>query len=132
MQIDVIETTSLGDRSYLVSQAGTGIVIDPQRDIDRVQAVVAERGVVVTHVLETHVHNDYVTGGLELARVTGAAYLVPAGDDVAYERVPAADGDVHRAGDLQITVVHTPGHTHHHVSYALSGADGEVIDGSGR
>ncbi|SCX60617.1 Glyoxylase, beta-lactamase superfamily II [Klenkia marina] len=126
MQIDIIETTSLGDRSYLVSQAGTGIVIDPQRDIDRVQDLVARRGVTVTHVLETHVHNDYVTGGLELARVTGAAYLVPAGDDVTYQRVPAADGDVHRAGDLQITVVHTPGHTHHHVSYALAGADGEV------
>ncbi len=126
MQIDVIETTSLGDRSYLVSQAGTGIVIDPQRDIDRVQALVAERGVTVTHVLETHVHNDYVTGGLELARVTGAAYLVPAGDDVGYDRVPAADGDVHRAGPLRITVLHTPGHTHHHVSYALAGVDGQV------
>ncbi|GAA4752702.1 MBL fold metallo-hydrolase [Modestobacter marinus] len=126
MQIDVIETTGLGDRSYLVSEAGTGIVIDPQRDIDRVQALAAERGVTVTHVLETHVHNDYVTGGLELARVTGAAYLVPAGDDVAYERVPAADGDVHAAGPLRITVLHTPGHTHHHVSYALAGADGEV------
>ncbi len=126
MQIDVIETTSLGDRSYLVSQAGTGIVIDPQRDIDRVQALVAERGVTVTHVLETHVHNDYVTGGLELARVTGAVYLVPAGDDVGYDRVPAADGHVHRAGPLRITVLHTPGHTHHHVSYALAGVDGRV------
>jgi hydroxyacylglutathione hydrolase len=126
VQIDIIETTSLGDRSYLVSQDGTGIVIDPQRDIDRVQALVAERGVVVTHVLETHVHNDYVTGGLELARVAGAAYLVPAGDAVAYERVPAVDGHVHRAGPLRISVLHTPGHTHHHVAYAVSQVHGEV------
>ncbi len=126
MQIDVIETTSLGDRSYLVSEAGTGIVIDPQRDIDRVQDLVAERGVVLTHVLETHVHNDYVTGGLELARTTGAAYLVPAGDDVAYERVPAADGDVHVAGSMRITVLHTPGHTHHHVSYSLADTEAQV------
>lgn len=126
MQIDVIETTSLGDRSYLISEAGTGVVVDPQRDVDRVLDLVARRGVTVTHVLETHVHNDYVTGGLELARATGAAYLVPAGDDVAYERVPAVDGHVHRAGPLRITVLHTPGHTHHHVAYAVARVDGEV------
>jgi glyoxylase-like metal-dependent hydrolase (beta-lactamase superfamily II) len=126
MQIDVIETTSLGDRSYLISEAGIGVVVDPQRDIDRVLDLVARRGVTVTHVLETHVHNDYVTGGLELAGVTGAAYLVPAGDDVAYERVPAVDGDVHWAGALRVTVLHTPGHTHHHVAYAVARVDGEV------
>ncbi|MCW2699690.1 MAG: hypothetical protein JWQ45_1225, partial [Blastococcus sp.] len=126
MQIDIIETTSLGDRSYLVSDAGVGVVVDPQRDIDRVQALVADRGVTISHVLETHVHNDYVTGGLELARVTGAAYVVPAGDTVSYERIPASDGDVLVAGPLRLRVLHTPGHTHHHVSYVLADAEGTV------
>ncbi len=64
MQIDVIETPGLGDRSYLVSADGVGVVVDPQRDIDRVQELATARGVVVTTVLETHLHNDYVTGGL--------------------------------------------------------------------
>ena len=69
MQIDVIETTSLGDRSYLVSAGGVAVVIDPQRDIDRVLDLAAERGTSASRSsLETHVHNDYVTGGLELAR----------------------------------------------------------------
>jgi hydroxyacylglutathione hydrolase len=126
MQIDIIETTSLGDRSYLVSDAGVGVVVDPQRDIDRVQALAAERGVAISHVVETHVHNDYVTGGLELARVTGAAYVVPAGDTVSYDRVPASDGDVLVAGPMRLQVLHTPGHTHHHVSYALADAQGAV------
>jgi hydroxyacylglutathione hydrolase len=126
MQIDIIETTSLGDRSYLISDGGVGVVVDPQRDIDRVQALVADRGVALTHVLETHVHNDYVTGGLELARVTGAAYVVPAGDTVSYERIPASDGDVLVAGPLRLRVLHTPGHTHHHVSYVLADAEGTV------
>jgi hydroxyacylglutathione hydrolase len=103
-----------------------GVVVDPQRDIDRVQALVADRGVALTHVLETHVHNDYVTGGLELARVTGAAYVVPAGDTVSYERIPASDGDVLVAGPLRLRVLHTPGHTHHHVSYVLADAEGTV------
>jgi hydroxyacylglutathione hydrolase len=126
MQIDIIETTSLGDRSYLVSAGGAGIVVDPQRDIDRVLDLAADRGVAVTTVLETHLHNDYVTGGLELARTVGADYVVPAGDQVSYERVPAGDGDVFPAGPLRIRVLHTPGHTHHHVSYVLTDADGAV------
>jgi hydroxyacylglutathione hydrolase len=126
MQIDVIETTSLGDRSYLVSADGVAAVIDPQRDIDRVLDLAADRGVQVRLVLETHLHNDYVTGGLELARTSGADYAVPAGDEVTYERVPAADGDVLVAGPMRFRVLHTPGHTHHHVSYVLTDAAGAV------
>jgi hydroxyacylglutathione hydrolase len=126
VQIDIIETTSLGDRSYLVSTGGVGIVVDPQRDIDRVLDLAAVRGVTVMTVLETHLHNDYVTGGPELARTTGADYVVPAGDQVSYERVPAGDGDVFTAGPMRIRALHTPGHTHHHVSYVLADADGRV------
>jgi hydroxyacylglutathione hydrolase len=126
VQIDVIETTSLGDRSYLVSADGTAAVIDPQRDIDRVLELAAERDVQIGLVLETHLHNDYVTGGLELARTVGTPYAVPAGDQVAYERVPAADGDVLEAGPLRFRVLHTPGHTHHHVSYVLTDPAGTV------
>ncbi len=80
--IAIIETSSLGDRSYLISHDGIAVVIDPQRDIDRVRALAAEKNAVITHVLETHIHNDYVTGGLELARATGAEYVVPDGDPV--------------------------------------------------
>ncbi|TFV79283.1 MBL fold metallo-hydrolase [Blastococcus sp. CT_GayMR19] len=126
MQIDIIETTGLGDRSYLVSADGVGVVVDPQRDIDRVVDLATERGVKVQLVLETHLHNDYVTGGPELAHWAGADYAVPAGDTVAYKRVPAADGDVLAAGPMRFRVLHTPGHTHHHVSYALTDADSEV------
>jgi hydroxyacylglutathione hydrolase len=126
VQIDIIETRGLGDRSYLVSAGGIGVVVDPQRDIDRVQDLAATRGVVVTTVLETHLHNDYVTGGLELARTVGGQYVVPAGDDVRYERHPAHDDEVVEAGPMRFRVLHTPGHTHHHVSYVLSDADGAV------
>ena len=126
MQIDVIETTSLGDRSYLISADGVGVVIDPQRDIDRVLALAAERSTRISLVLETHLHNDYVSGGLELARTVGADYAVPAGDTVAYDRVPAAEGDVLEAGPMRFRVMHTPGHTHHHVSYVLTEANGQV------
>ncbi|MCV7299457.1 MBL fold metallo-hydrolase [Mycobacterium barrassiae] len=122
MNISIIETSGLGDRSYLVDHGDTAVVIDPQRDIDRVLSLARDRGVSITHVVETHIHNDYVTGGLELARTVGAEYVVPAGDDVAYDRRPARDGDVIDAGPIQLQVLHTPGHTHHHVSYVLRDA----------
>ena len=67
LEIVPIATPNLGDRSYVVGRGGTAIVIDPQRDIDRVLAILDERGWKATHVLETHFHNDYVSGGLELA-----------------------------------------------------------------
>ncbi|MDO3637220.1 MBL fold metallo-hydrolase [Mycolicibacterium arseniciresistens] len=126
MDVSIIETSSLGDRSYLVSHDGVAVVIDPQRDIDRVIALAHQHTATITHVVETHVHNDYVTGGLQLSRVVGAHYVVPAGEDVAYPRRAVSHGDIIDAGPLQLRAVHTPGHTHHHLSYVLHGPDNKV------
>jgi hydroxyacylglutathione hydrolase len=118
-----IQTSSLGDRSYLVSDGAVAFVVDPQRDIDRVLALTASRGIAVTHVFETHIHNDYVTGGLALARATGAAYHVNAADTVAFDRDAIADGDVVPVGtSMRVRVIATPGHTFTHLAYALQDA----------
>ncbi len=120
-----IDTPSLGDRSYLVHDGTVAVVIDPQRDIDRVLNVAAEAGVTITHVFETHLHNDYVTGGLALAQTTGAAYHVNAADQVAFDRTPVSDGDVIESSpSLRVQVLATPGHTFTHLSYAVL-ADGQ-------
>jgi hydroxyacylglutathione hydrolase len=122
-----IETPTLGDRTYLAHDGLVALVVDPQRDIDRVLAVAAAAGVRITHVFETHIHNDYITGGLALAKVTGAAYHVNADDDVAYERVPITDGDVLDVSEgLRIRVIATPGHTYTHLSYSLE-SGGELV-----
>ena len=84
IEVVVIDTPSLGDRSYLVTDGMAAVVVDPQRDIDRILVLAADRGVAVTHVFETHIHNDYVSGGLALAGETGAAYHVNGADDVAF------------------------------------------------
>jgi hydroxyacylglutathione hydrolase len=121
-----IETPSLGDRSYLVHDGAVALVIDPQRDIDRVTALAAEHGVRITHVAETHVHNDYLTGGLALARATGAAYLVNGADPVHFTRTPLHDGDGIQISDtMRVRVLATPGHTFTHLSYVLT-ANGAV------
>jgi hydroxyacylglutathione hydrolase len=128
-EIATIETPSLGDRSYLVTDGLTALVVDPQRDIDRVLALTASRGITVTHVFETHIHNDYLSGGLALARATGAAYHVNAADEVAFDRVPVTDGDeVDVGGSMRVRVIATPGHTFTHLAYALEDAGtGDVL-----
>ena len=124
-----IETPSLGDRSYLVHDGEVAFVVDPQRDIDRVLTLLEERGVRLTHVFESHIHNDYVTGGLALAARTGAAYLVNAEDHVSYERTPVRGGQTFEIGErMRVTALATPGHTFTHLSYALAdGATGESL-----
>lgn len=118
--VDTMELEGLGNRSHLAGGGRTAVVVDPPRDIDRILAAAARRGVRISHVVETHLHNDYVTGGLELARLTGAVYLVPAGAHVSYSRVPVADGDVTEVdAGLALRAVATPGHTPHHTSYVL-------------
>ena len=122
IEILQLDTPSLGDRSYLATDGTRALVVDPQRDIDRVLALAGERGVQITHVFETHLHNDYLTGGLALARETGAAYHVSAADQVAFDRVPVSDGDtVEVTPSARIRVLATPGHTFTHLSYALTG-----------
>ncbi|MFI0351274.1 rhodanese-like domain-containing protein [Actinomadura sp. 9N407] len=125
VQVEVVETSSLGDRSYLAHDGRVALVVDPQRDIDRVLALAGRLGVRITHVAETHLHNDYVSGGLALAKVTGAAYLMAGADDVAFDRTPLSDGDeIALSERMRLSAVATPGHTFHHLSYVLAGPDG--------
>ena len=127
--IVAIDTPTLGDRSYLTHDGQVGVVIDPQRDIDRVLDLATQAGVRITHVFETHIHNDYVTGGLALAQATGAAYLVNGADQVSFDRTPISDGDViDVSAAMRVRVLATPGHTFTHLSYALESAPTDGAD----
>jgi hydroxyacylglutathione hydrolase len=70
---------------------------------------IEDLGLDVTHVLETHVHNDYVTGGFELARRTGATYVLNAADELFFDAHGVVDGDRLSVGTLDVRVMHTPG-----------------------
>ena len=93
-----LDTPGLGDRTYLAHDGEVALVVDPQRDYDRVLGIAEAAGVRITHVFESHIHNDYVTGGLELAREVGAQYLLNADDPVSFERTGVSDGDVVEVG----------------------------------
>jgi glyoxylase-like metal-dependent hydrolase (beta-lactamase superfamily II)/rhodanese-related sulfurtransferase len=120
LDIVSLDTPNLGDRSYIVGRGSSAIVIDPQRDIDRVQQVLDERGWSASHVIETHFHNDYVSGGLELAREVKAEYVVPDGMDISFSALQANDKDELASDVGLIRVIHTPGHTPNHVSYSVN------------
>ena len=120
MHIDVIATEELGDRSYVIHDGQLAVVVDPQRDLDRVEQVLDDQGVVCALVLETHIHNDYVTGGFELASRHDCRYVVSADDDVTFQRHAVRDGDELTVGALTVKVVATPGHTDTHLSYVIS------------
>ena len=129
--VEIIETPNLGDRSYVVHLDGMAVVVDPQRDIDRVEVILVEHNLTVTHVIETHIHNDYVSGGKVLAEQQGAVYVVPAGYDLAYSALQLRDGDTFDSGAMTWRAIHTPGHTPQHLSYAVSvdGTDTAVFTG---
>lgn len=119
MEITNIRTEGLGDSTYILSHNGLGLVVDPQRDIDRFEQVVSDFGIDLRFVFETHLHNDYISGGRYLARSTGAELVVPAGAAPAYRHRPAfhledIDGDA-----FTVRPIHTPGHTPEHVSYLV-------------
>lgn len=127
LEVEVIATSSLGDRSYLAHDGEVAVVVDPQRDIDRILALAGRFDVRVALVLETHVHNDYVSGGLELARITGADYGLAADDEVPFTHRPIQPGEtVEVSSRMNVRAVATPGHTFHHLSYVLRGEAGAV------
>jgi hydroxyacylglutathione hydrolase len=112
----------LGHLSTLVADDSQGVaaVVDPRRDVDVYLDAARDADVRITHVLETHLHNDYVSGGRELAALTGATHIIGAGANLAYEHRPIRDQDAFEVGALRFVALETPGHTPEHVSYALS------------
>lgn len=122
MHVEIIKTASLGNRGYLVHDGTVAVAVDVQRDFQRWTQFAKEAQVKITHVLETHMHNDYVTGGYKLAQEVGALYVVPTKSGQSFAAHEVQDDEVILVGNLTVRALHTPGHTPHHMSY-------EVVDG---
>ena len=112
----------LGHASYLLGDesAGVAAVIDPRRDVDAYLELARTEGLRITDILETHVHNDYVSGAEDLRRRTDATVRVAANAELTRAHEPLHDGDELRLGSLRIRVIATPGHTPDHLSFAVA------------
>lgn len=124
MNITTFVTPGLGDSTYLFEHDGVGILVDPQRDIDRF--VEAADGLDTRFVLETHLHNDYVSGGRFAAAATGAELVLPASSGAAFDHRAAFHMEDLDGGSFTVRPIHTPGHTPEHVSYLVL-VDGEAV-----
>lgn len=109
----------LGNAAHLVGSEEDGVaaVVDPQRDVDVYIAAARSLGVRISHIFETHIHNDFVTGSRELAARTGAIVGASAEAGMEFEHLALREGDEVAVGGLKLRVLATPGHTPEHVSY---------------
>ena len=112
----------LGHLSTLIADETTGAaaIVDPRRDVDAYLAAARDDDLRITHVVETHLHNDYVSGGRDLAALTGARHVIGAGAKLRHDHGPVRDGDTFDVGPLRFTALDTPGHTPEHVAYAVA------------
>lgn len=119
MRVETVRTEGLGDSTYILIHDGLAVVVDPQRDIDRFERVLDDEDADLRMVIETHLHNDYVSGGLAMSRKTGAELLMPAGAAPVFRHRPAFHHEDIDLGSLTIRPIHTPGHTPEHTSYLV-------------
>ncbi len=101
----------LAHASYLIHSEGVAAVIDPQRDVEIYLAAAARDGLRIEHVIETHLHADFVSGHRELAERTGARIYLGEGSGAAFDHVPIRDGDSLQFGRCRFQFLQTPGHT---------------------
>jgi hydroxyacylglutathione hydrolase len=129
----------LAEAAYLIGcqKTGEAIVIDPERDIDRYEAVAKANGLRIVAVADTHIHADYLTGAREFAEKGARVYLSDEGDadwkymwvdqksgGGRYDAVLLKDGDTFKIGNIRFRAIHTPGHTPEHLCYEVTDLGG--------
>lgn len=123
MNVTALDVPELGNRSYIIHDGEIAVVVDPSRRSQEFINRAKELGVAIKAVFETHIHNDYVTGGYALAQKLGAPYYVSAEDEVSFAREEVEPDQTINVGKLKITALKSPGHTFHHLSYLIEEPD---------
>lgn len=102
-----------GCLSYLIESDGKGAIIDTNRMLSPYEEMIKEHNITLTHVLDTHLHADHISGGRELAEKHGATYYLPPKDakEVTFNYSQINDGDEYKVGQTTIKAIYSPGHT---------------------
>ncbi|MEI2739013.1 MAG: rhodanese-like domain-containing protein [Chitinophagaceae bacterium] len=125
MYVKQLYTGCLSEAAYYIESNGEAAVVDPLRDIDAYLEIANERKSRIKYIFETHFHADFVSGHLDLGKVTGAPIVYGPNTNTTFPVHVAKDGETFRIGDLTIEVLHTPGHTLESACYLLKDAGGK-------
>lgn len=106
--------------SYLIGGNKVCAVIDPSRDISIYIETAKSLGIKITHILETHLHADFVSGHLDLAQQTGAKIYAPKSAGCKFAHIPLSEGDTFQIEDMLFNILETSGHTPEHISYVVT------------
>jgi hydroxyacylglutathione hydrolase len=132
MIVEQIYTGCLAQGAYYIASKGEAVVIDPLREVGPYIDRAEKDGVKIKYILETHFHADFVSGHLDLAKKTGATIVYGPLANPKFDCKVAKDGEVLKVGDVEIHVLHTPGHTMESTTYLLkdeSGKDHAIFSG---
>jgi glyoxylase-like metal-dependent hydrolase (beta-lactamase superfamily II)/rhodanese-related sulfurtransferase len=119
MKVEQLYTGCLSEAAYYIESKGQACIIDPLRESQPYLELAAKHGAKIKYVLETHFHADFVSGHLDLAKKTGATIVYGPTAVPNFEAYVAEDGEILQLGDVQIKVLHTPGHTLESSSFLL-------------
>jgi hydroxyacylglutathione hydrolase len=106
--------------SYILAANNTCAVVDPRRDVDIYIDEARKMDFKITHILETHLHADFISGHIELAEKTGATIYAPKSANCEFEHIGVSEGDSIMLEDLRLDILETPGHTPEHVIYIVT------------
>jgi len=128
MVFETIQTAGIAELSYLLGDDGsqTAVVVDPRPNVEIYVELARKHGVAITHILETHIHADFMSGSQELKLRLGSAEIYASGEGDAHYNFPIQkihDGDRFEFGSVVLTARHTPGHTPEHLSYEIAETD---------
>jgi len=126
MFIKQLYTGCLSEAAYYVESKGEAAIIDPLRDIQVYLDLAKERNSSIKYIFETHFHADFVSGHLDLSKATGAPIVYGPDTETNFPIYKAHDGEIFRIGEVELEVLHTPGHTIESSCYLLSDEDGKA------
>ncbi|MDG6229750.1 MAG: MBL fold metallo-hydrolase, partial [Candidatus Thermoplasmatota archaeon] len=106
--------------SYLLGGSQTCAIIDPQRDVDIYIDKARELDLRITHIFETHLHADFISGHMELSHRTGATIYAPKQGNCTFDHKAVREDDLIQLEHIEIRVIETPGHTPEHISYVVT------------
>ena len=112
--------SGIAHSSYLLGGTKTCAIVDPQRDIQVYLDAAADLEMKITHILETHLHADFISGHLDLADVTGAQIVAPASANCRFDHVGVREGDLIEIDDMNISILEVPGHTPEHIAFVVT------------